>query len=135
VEEQESEPRKQRPTQEDFDIPDTLRDDPAIRGFDGDFAQCDWCGKWVLGEKWVVHKNERCPRGVRFSYQMKRLQTNDAQYAGKARQSAANSSAEDQEAQDDLSSLSSLDGENENDDRMSVDQVREISSIPRQDLF
>ena len=48
-------------------IPDELKNDPNIRQFDGDYVQCNHCGKWLVQENWKIHIETRCSRLVRLS--------------------------------------------------------------------
>ena len=62
-----SAPKKKKPTQDDFYIPDELKKDPNIRQFDGDYVQCNHCGKWLVQENWKIHIETRCSRLVRIA--------------------------------------------------------------------
>ncbi|KZV98524.1 hypothetical protein EXIGLDRAFT_832093 [Exidia glandulosa HHB12029] len=54
--------KKDKPKQEDFYIPAELKDDKRIRQFDGDYVQCNHCGKWLVQENWTPHIESRCSR-------------------------------------------------------------------------
>jgi hypothetical protein len=58
-------PSKKRPTQADFVVPRELEGNPNIRKFDGDYLQCNGCGKWIVMDRFEFHTKEKCPRMVR----------------------------------------------------------------------